>query len=61
MKLSDEKCRKPTRATIVESIGKNKQADVNKIDVRIEDTIIINLLPPHLFALYVFLSVLNLI
>lgn len=52
MKLSDEKCRKPTRATIVESIGKNKQADVNKIDVRIEDTIIMNLLPPHLFALY---------
>jgi hypothetical protein len=39
MKLSDEKCRKPTRATIVESIGKNKQVDVDKIDVRNVDAI----------------------
>jgi hypothetical protein len=34
MKLSDVECRKPTRATIVQHIGKNKQADVDKIDVR---------------------------
>jgi hypothetical protein len=37
MKLSDKDCKKPTRANIVAKIGKNKQADVDKIDVHFVD------------------------
>ena len=37
MKLSDKACRKPTRADITKRIGKNRQADVDAIDVHFVD------------------------
>lgn len=37
MHLSDAECRKPTRANIVAKIGRNMQADVDKIDVHFVD------------------------
>ena len=37
MRLSDKACRKPTRASITQNIGRNKPEDVKRIKVHFVD------------------------